>query len=317
MSTTTYATTAFVLSGGAVLGAAQVGMLMALAEEGLEPDLIVGTSVGAVNGAWIAGHPGPRGVAGLADIWRRIRRDDVFPTRPLTGLLGLTGHRSHLIPDTGLRRLVARHLDFELLEDAPVPLHVIAADVQTGTDVRLDSGTALEAVLASTSIPGLFPPVAIAGHVLMDGGVVNNTPISHAVELGATTVWVLSTGYACALEEPPRGALAMALHALTLTINQRLALDVERYEATVDLRVVPPLCPIRTTPADFGHGAELIERTYRTTRAWLARGGTTPGSQAGLLEPHDHATLPFYEAEAPEGTVGSRNRSRSAGVPGA
>lgn len=280
-------TTAFVLSGGAALGATQVGMLLALSEAGVQPDLIVGTSVGAVNGSWIAGRPDRDGVNDLARLWQGLRRDEVFPTRPLQGLLGFAGRRRNLVPDTGLRRLLADNLRFEHLEEATVPLHVIVTDVLTGEDVCLSRGDALGAVLASAAIPGVFPPVHIDGRDYIDGGVVNNTPISHAVTLGADTVWVLSTGYACALTQPPRGALGMALHALTLTVNQRLAVDVEHYERTVDLRVVPPLCPIRTSPADFGNGADLIERAHAATGDWLTSRHQTTG-QAALLGPHRH-----------------------------
>lgn len=139
----------------------------------------------------------------------------------------------------------------------------------------------------SAAIPAVFPPVAIDGRSYMDGGVVNNTPISHAIDLGADVIWVLTTGYACDLDAPPRGALAMALHALTLTVNQRLAVDIERYESMVDLRVAPPLCPIRTSPADFSNGADLIDRAHDSTSTWLHRRHRTVG-QAELLTPHRH-----------------------------
>lgn len=280
-------TTAFVLSGGAALGAAQAGMLLALAEAGVAPDLIVGTSVGAVNGAWLAAAPHPAGMQALADLWRGIDREDVSPTDPLTGLLGFLGRRQHLVPDRGLRHLVSTNVRFERLEDAPIPLHVVVADVLSGEDDCLHTGDAVDAIMASAAIPAVLPPVRIGDRYYMDGGVVNNTPISHAVAAGADTIWVLSTGYACDLPEPPRGALAMALHALTLTVNQRLAVDVARYEDAVDLRVVPPLCPIRTTPADFSASAELIDRAHESTAAWLRTMRPRHG-QAALLEPHRH-----------------------------
>lgn len=288
-------TTAFVLSGGASLGAAQVGMLLALAEANVEPDLIVGTSVGAVNGGWLAGIADPSGVAALADVWRSLSRPDIFPTRPLTGLLGFLGRQSHLVPHDSLRRLLEANLRFRNLEDAPVPLHVVATDVISGQDVRLSRGDAVDAILASAAIPAVFPPVRVDGRDLIDGGVVNNTPISHAVALGADTVWVLSTGYSCALPHPPRGALAMALHSLTLVVNQRLAVDIERFEPVVDLRVVPPLCPIRVTPSDFSQSAQLIERGHDSTAEWLRSRHAHTG-QAVLLEPHRHdaaATSPL------------------------
>lgn len=280
-------TTAFVLSGGASLGSIQVGMLRALAEDGIAPDLIVGTSVGAVNGVWIASRPQVEGIDALADLWRSLSRRDVFPTRPLAGLLGFLGRRRNLVPNTALRQLVEEHCEFSRLEDAPIPLHVVATDVLSGEDVLLSSGSAVDAILASTAIPGVFPPVRVDGRDLIDGGVVNNTPLSHAIALGADTIWVLPTGYACALTASPKGALAMALHGLTLTVNQRLAVEVQHYERVVDLRVVPPLCSVRISPSDFSHSAELIGQSHRSTRRWLASGRPTAG-QAALLEPHHH-----------------------------
>jgi NTE family protein len=280
-------TDAYVLSGGAALGAAQVGMLLALADRGTRPDMIIGSSVGAVNGGWLASKPDVEGITELAEVWRGLERSDVFPTRPLDGLRGFLGRQPNLVPDTGLRKLVTRNLRFDRLEDAPIPLHVIVADVLTGEDVRLSSGPSVDAVVASASIPAVFPPVRIDGRHYIDGGVVNNTPISHAVDLGADRVWVLSTGHACDMAEPPRGALAMALHAFGLAVNQRLVADIDRYEDEIDLRVVPPLCPVRTSPIDFSRSFELIRRGHDATLDWLASDPARHG-QAALLGPHRH-----------------------------
>jgi len=278
-------TTAFVLSGGASLGSIQVGMLLAIAETGVVPDLIVGTSVGALNGGWISSRPDVDGIKDLADLWRSLSRRDVFPTNLSVGFLGFIGQRQSLVSDSGLRRLLKENLLFRRLEDAPIPLHVVATDVLTGIDVLLSQGDAIDAITASAAVPAVLPPVRIQGRDLMDGGVVNNTPLSHAVALGATEIWVLPTGYACALIETPRGAVAMALHAMTLAINQRLVADVKRFESSVDLRVVPALCPVRTSPTDFSHADELIGRAREQTRRWL----TMPRfkiNQADLLEHH-------------------------------
>ena len=261
-------TVAFVLSGGASLGAVEVGMLKSLAGRGIRPDLLVGTSVGAVNGAWLAGHP-DADVDDLERLWLSIRRSTVFPADPLRGFMAFAGRRTGLVPQRGLRSLVRSHLTFERLEDAPIPLHVVAVEVLTGRDVLLSSGSALDAVLASSAIPAVYAPVEIDGVAYMDGGVVDNTPISHAVTLGADEVWVLCAGYACALSSPPPGALALGLHALTLLVHQQVMVDVERFEPVVELHVLPPLCPLDVSPADFSHSRELIERSYRATDKWL------------------------------------------------
>jgi len=118
-------------------------------------------------------------------------------------------------------------------------------------------------VLASAAIPGIYPPAEVEGRCYMDGGTVNNTPISRAVSLGAEVVWVLPTGYACALQAAPASALGMALHGLTVLIHQQLAADFTRYRDQVDLRV---------SRADFSHTAALIERAERSTTAWLDSG---------------------------------------------
>lgn len=281
-------TTAFVLSGGASLGSIQVGMLQALIGAGIEPDIVVGSSVGALNGAWIAGDPSAGSVDGLADLWRSITRDDIFPFQPVRGFLGFVGRQQSLISDRGLRRLLGQHLAFDRLEDARLDLHVIAVDVLTGRDVRLSRGSAIDAVVASAAIPGIFPPVEIDGRPYIDGGVVNNTPISHAHDLGADTVWVLPAGYACSLPSPPKGSLGMALHGLSVLVQHRLAADVAHYEPLLDLRVVPPLCPVAVSPADFRQSASLIDRARVSTSEWLADPRPSCINQAAMVLHHSH-----------------------------
>lgn len=266
--------TAFVLSGGASLGAIQVGMLRALYERGAAPDMLVGTSAGALNAAYVASRPQSVATAdALAEVWRGIRRGQVFPLNPVTGLLGFLGSRDHLVPDSGLRRLIERHVEVERLEQMPLPLHVVAVDVVSGEELRLSAGPASDAILASAAIPAVMRPVRWGDRSLMDGGVANNTPISHAVELGATEIYVLPTGHACALQEPPGSALGMALHALSLLTQRRLIDDIEKHRATTRLIVLPPPCPLGITPIDFGHASLLIERAYEDACAFLDGGG--------------------------------------------
>jgi NTE family protein len=140
-------------------------------------------------------------------------------------------------------------------------------------------------VLASAAIPAVFPPVTIAGRVLMDGGVVNNTPISNAVDAGASRIYVLPTGYACALPRAPRSALGMTLQAISLLIEQQLVRDVEDFQDRVDLRVIPPLCPQPVLPADFSKAALLISRARASAAGWLDRfdrEGVPPDEEVNL-----------------------------------
>jgi NTE family protein len=262
-------TVAFVLSGGASLGAIQVGMLQALAERGIKPDAVIGTSVGAINGAFIAGREfSVAAVEELAESWRELRRGRVFPAEPLTGFLGFVGARRNLVPAAALRHLIARHVEHERLEDLPTPLHVIACDVLTGRELRLSSGPLLDAVMASAAIPGIFPPVDWDGRLVIDGGVVNNTPITQALDLQPQRVYVLPTAGPCELTAPPRGALGMLIHATSLLVAQRFAAEAL---TITDSRVtiLPPPCPIRVQPTDFGHAADLIARAHDSAAAFL------------------------------------------------
>lgn len=283
-------TTAAVLSGGASGGAVQVGMLRALFEAGIEFDFLVGSSVGAVNASWFAAHPGLEGIDGLERVWLQLRRQDVFPTNALRTVLAASGRRSSLAGDHGLRLLLQRNLTFNRLEDAPIPLHVAVTEVQTGEDILLSSGPAIPALLATTAIPGVLPPVRIDGIWYMDGGVVDNTPISHAVRLGADTVWVLPSGVPCALPSPPSTAAGMALHGLTLLVRSGLIADIARFKQSVDLRgvdlhVVRPVCPLAVAAGDFSQARQLIRRGYDVARGWLAEG--LPDRTASLVA-HRH-----------------------------
>jgi NTE family protein len=195
----------------------------------------------------------------------------VFPVNPLTGLLGFAGARSNLVPDSGLRRLIRRHITVDRLEDTLVPLHVVATDVLSGEDVRLSHGPLLEAVLASAAIPGVLPPVQWDGRLLIDGGVANNTPLSHALELGASRVYVLPTGAPCELGEAPRGVLPMALYASGLLVGRRLTLDMATIPAGVEVFVLPPPCPVPVEPIDFGRAEDLIEAGHAQAARFLDR----------------------------------------------
>jgi NTE family protein len=289
-------TTAFVFSGGGSLGATQVGMLVALAEHGVTPDYVVGASIGAINAAWVTGRPGLDGARALADVWGGVQRRDVFPSSPLTGIGGFFGRRNHLVAPHALRRLVERHLEFRNLEDASIPIGIVSTDLNSGTETLLTNGSTIEAVIASASIPGVFPPVMIEGRPHVDGGVINNAPISHAVQWGATTVYVLPTGYSCALRQESKSALGVALQALNLLVQRRLGEDIALYQSRIDLRVVPPLCPISVSPVDFSHTAELIERAHSSCQAWLALGAPRPDDQSLAFQAHRHKGSGEYRA---------------------
>jgi NTE family protein len=264
-------TTAFVLSGGASLGAVQVGMLRALIEQGISPDVLVGTSAGALNAAFVAGHGlSPSGVDSLADVWARLRGRTLFPLDPARAMGALVGRSSAICSDRGLRQLLEEHMLFEHLEEAPVPLIVVATDLFTGREVALSSGSAQRAVLASCALPGVFAPVEYGQRLLVDGGLANNTAVSEAIRAGATTIYVLPSGYSCALARPPRTPVAAAAHALAILTHQRLVADIAMYEGAVDLVVLPPPCPLRVSVLNFGRAAELMRAAHTSAVNALA-----------------------------------------------
>src|SRR5690348_846525 len=275
--------TAFVLSGGASLGALQVGMLEALYEQGITPDFLVGTSVGALNAAFVASRPqSPQTATELGRVWRELQRQDVFPLSMSALVGGVCGRRDHLVPDRELRRLIRRYIQFDDLADATIPLHLVAFDLIEGRELLLSEGPAVDAIAASASIPGIFPPVAIGEQRLIDGGVVNNTPISHAVELGAERIYVLPT------QEPhsrpvrvPTCALDAAIQGLHLLVCCRLEADVARYSAEAELIVLPAPNARCVQPTRFDHSHRLITDARASARSALQR--STHGAYLRLV----------------------------------
>lgn len=260
--------TALVLAGGGSYGAVQVGMLRALCAHGVQPDLVAGSSVGAINGAFYAAEPSASGIERLAALWRGLKRRDIFPIALTRVFAALAGADAIFSPH-GLRKLLAAHLPYPLLEDSFIPMHVVATDQLTGAPVRVSAGAAVEAVLASCAIPAIYPPVLISGRQLIDGAVACNTPIRIAVELGAVRVILLPTAFACPRTARPRGVFANAFHAMDLVVMQQLAQDTELYSQRAQIITVPPVCPLAVSPYDFSNAGKLIDMAARSTERWL------------------------------------------------
>jgi NTE family protein len=217
-----------------------------------------------------------------------MRRADVFPAHPIGSLIALFSRRGYLVDSSGLASLLERHLPYQRLEEARLPIHIVATDMLEGIEIRISSGSALQALLASAAIPGVFPAVKMDGRHVVDGGVANHTPISAAVELGATRLVVLPTGYSCALQTPPGRAIAAALHALNILIARQLTDAIRRYRSVVEVIVVPPLCPLGVSPYDFSSVGVLIDRACRSTEDWLREGVEQVDGVPHQLEPHTH-----------------------------
>jgi NTE family protein len=250
----------------------QAGMLQALYERDIVPDLLVGTSAGALNAAFVASRPQRRATAmRLGRIWHGLHREDVFPVSMSALIGGVCGRRDHLVPDRALRQLIRRHIEFDDLADAPIPVHLVAFDLVSGTEQRLSAGPAVEAVAASAAIPGVFPPVAMDGRRLIDGGVINNTPISHAVELGAKRIYVLPTqDRHTTPARAPKSALDAAIYALGVLVESRLEADIARYSDQAELIVLPAPNTAGVQPTCFEHSARLIAEGEAAAAAALS-----------------------------------------------
>jgi NTE family protein len=287
MTRTTLKKTAFVFAGGGSLGALQVGMLKALVAHGVTADLVVGASVGAVNAAYFAGRPSAEGVADLERLWRGLRSHDIFPLS-WRALARFAWRRDHVVDAGPLAMILEGNLPYAMIEDAALPLGIVTTDFLSGIPVVLRDGPVAKAVLASCAIPAAFPPVRLKDRVLADGGIASNTPVRAAVDLGANRLIVLPTGHACAMASPPPGAIASALHSLTLLISGQLVRDLEALPAEIDFHVVPALCPLAVNPLDFSQTARLIETVAAQTAEWLAAGGLEQRQIPDAMRLHQH-----------------------------
>lgn len=280
--------TALVLAGGGSLGAVQVGMLQALLEAEVAFDLVIGASVGAINGAYFAARPNAKGVAELAGFWRGLSQSDVFPFSVFDTLKGILNRRGHLLSASALHRLVRRSLPVDLIEETELPLYIVTTNLLNGAEELLSSGSAEQALMASAAIPLVFPNVQVGSKFLVDGGVSSNTPIASAVALGATRVVVLPTGFGCACPCPPSGLVALALHTLNLMSMRQLVRDIELYSLRAAIHVVPPLCPLDASVFDFNQTDQLLQRAYQSTQAWIEAGGLIHVGIPDSLRAHTH-----------------------------
>jgi NTE family protein len=264
---------AFVLGGGGVLGATQVGMLRALLESGREPDLVVGTSVGALNGAAIAAEPSLAGVDKLAALWAALSESGIFSGSLLSQASTLARHRTHLHSAGPLRALMAGNLP-ETFADLAVPFQCVAASIEKAGAHWFSAGSLADAVLASCAVPGLLPPVEIDGEHFLDGGLVHSIPVGRALALGATEIYVLHVGR---IERPltaPSKPREVGLVAFEIARRHRFVEEMAALPSYVAAHVLPsgddnaPLMSMRYRSAS--DAGSRVERGYQATAAYLA-----------------------------------------------
>ena len=276
-----------VLSGGASLGAIQVGMVQALAEVGLEPDLVVGTSVGSLNGAVIAEHADLNGAAAaLEEVWRSLRRRDVFVGGPLAQAWTAL-REGYLHPSSGLEQLVRRALRARTFAELHRSLTVVAAEVRTNHVRWLTDGPLVEALLAATAIPGVFPPVELEGRLHWDAGPVANVPLQAAVAQGAASIVVLDAGDVCHRDAAPSGAVEALLSASMTAMRQRVLLEAPALAERLPVLYLPRPCRTGRSLLDLDSSAELIEPTRQLAASFL-RDAPLPEPGRLVGAPHHH-----------------------------
>lgn len=261
--------TAWVLGGGGNLGAIQVGMLRALVARGERPDLVVGCSVGALNGLMVAADPTPEGIEALRQVWLETSGDDVFPSGRVSGPWQLLTRGPSMFSNEGLRDLIDRCTPYERFEDYPIPLQCIATNLRTGRSHWFDRGPVHDAVLASAALPAALPPVVIDGEHYIDGGVIDNVPISRAITLGCDRVVVLHVGN---FERPrpiPRRPIDVLVQSFSIARNARFGEDLRHLPEHVEVVVLPGIDPGPVRRTDFSRSSELIERATAASAAYL------------------------------------------------
>ena len=229
---------AFVLGGGGHLGAHEVGMLEALLARDIVPSLIVGTSVGAINGAVVAAQPTVDTAARLAHVWSRFEQEGIFKGSVLRRTITLARTRTHLHGDEALRRLLGSVLPARI-EELAVPFQCVAASIERASEHWFSEGPLVDAVMASAAVPGILPAVEIGGEHFFDGGIVNSIPVARAVELGAHTIYVLHVGRLDRPLEPPRWPWEVGLVAFEIARRHRFIGDLARLPDDVTVHVLP------------------------------------------------------------------------------
>ncbi|NHN57406.1 patatin-like phospholipase family protein [Calidifontibacter sp. DB0510] len=243
-------TTAFVLGGGGVLGATQIGSLRALFERDIRPDLVVGTSIGAVNGAFVAANPSVEGLDDLAGTWSHLTSvRGIFEKSTRSASMSSTGKRrsrvragrlrTHVYAAGSFLRLLREELPVTTFEELAVPFQCVAASVERSVAHWFSSGPLAEGVLASCAVPGLFPPIKVGDEHFFDGGLVHSIPVGRAVQLGAERIYVLHVGRVEQPLAPPRWPWEVGQVAFEIARRHRYMEEIATLPATVEVTVLP------------------------------------------------------------------------------
>jgi NTE family protein len=268
----------FVFGGGGILGACEAGMVRALLEAGVVPDVIVGTSVGAINGVAVAAAPTAQTATELVEVWERLSSAGVFAESFIGRLARLVRAPTHLHSNEPLRRLLSERIPVDRIEDLAVRFECVAASIDRAAEQWFSSGPLVDAVLASAALPGVLPPVRIGEEHYLDGGLVNSIPINRAVTLGANVVYVLHVGRIEQRLQVPRLPWEVGFVAFEIARRHRFHTDLANLPAGVQVHVLPTGVPVARRRADLaqlrywdtGRIGNRIHLAYRATVDYLA-----------------------------------------------
>lgn len=266
---------AFVMSGGGPLGAVQVGVIRALLEKGIVPDLTVGTSVGALNAVFLAASPDLEGAERLADAWLQMRRDDLFPGGKLVSAWHAVKRGSYVFSNTGLRRIIESGVDARDFSDLVIPAYVATTDLATGEECWFSSGSLTQPLLASCAMPGVFPPVEMDGKTFIDGGVANNVPVSKAVELGAAEIYILNVN-AAGQARPLTRPHEFMMHGFVLARAQRYRQEIAKYKDAARIIEMPIADVGHVSFTNLSQTARLIDAGYEAAKSFLESPAPVP-----------------------------------------
>lgn len=267
---------AFVLGGGGMLGAVEVGMLRGLEEGGVVPDMVLGTSVGALNGVMVAARP-----TGSSDrlerLWNEIEARDPFGGPLFARLATIARSGTHLHDNGRLSRLLHEALPVRRFEQLEIPFQCVAASIERASSRWFDQGPVIPAVLASSAVPGLLPPVLIDGEHHLDGGLVHSIPLGRAIALGATEIYVLQVGRIEQPLEAPATPWEVGVVAFEIARRHRFVEEMSRIPDGVDVHVLPtgetaarkPTDPRQLRYRDTAGLGERIAAAHRATVAYL------------------------------------------------
>ncbi len=296
-----------VLSGGGAMGALQAGILRVLVHQGFRPSRIVGTSVGALNGAFLAFHPGETGVEMLAEAWGRLEHEKYIKFNPVRIAIRIATRQRYLFSNDFLRGLIEEHTVVDDFSATEVPLYISATDLNTGRKHVFNEGLVSQAVLASTAIPGLFCPVEIDGHSYIDGGVTSNLDLSTAVDLGAKQILAIDLSH-CFEVSQPRHVMDVITRTVDIVMRERVAQDMSHLGENTSITLLQPRIEGGPGVGDLSQVLKLLEQGEAFAQrvagdCFDAKGRLRPGTYAEKLSipeaSADSAAEAMSAAQAP------------------